>query len=162
MPSHTPKLLLLLPFLLLSMACPCFCQETYLMMQKRNKNKNAYYKQGDVISFRTHASNQKVTGEIFGFKDNVIVFRGFEVGVADIASLYIDEKTRWWLRYKVEQLSLIAGCGYLLLDVINSGELNENTLAISGTLIGVGLIAKILIGNRIKIKGRTNLRILYL
>jgi hypothetical protein len=150
-------------FLLLSViGSHCFCQRTYLMLQKQNKNKNAYYKQGDVISFRTSASPNKITGEIMDFKDSVIVFRGFEVSVASITSLYIDEKTKWWLRYKVEQLALIAGAGYLLLDVINSGELNEDTLIISGTLIGIGLIAKFFIGNRIKIKGRTKLRILYL
>lgn len=86
--------------------------------------------------------------------------KDFEVRVSEISSLYIDEKTRWWLRYKIEQLSLITGGGYLLLDIINTGELNNKTLIVSGSLIGVGLIARALIGNRIKIKGRTKLRVL--
>ena len=101
-----------------------------------------------------------ITGEIVEFRDSTIVFRGFEVNVGEISSLYIDEKTKWWLRYKVQQLSLLAGGGYLLLDVINNGELSQNTLIISGTLIGVGIVAKFLVGNRIKIRGRTKLRII--
>jgi len=129
------------------------------MLQKRNKNKNVYYKPGDEITFRLNGNKRKISGEIVDFKDSVIVFRGFEVRVNEISSLYIDEKTRWWLRYKIEQLSLIVGGGYLLLDIIKTGELNKNTLIVSGTLIGVGLIAKAIIGNRIKIKGRTKLRI---
>ena len=95
-------------------------------------------------------------------KDSVIVFHGFEVRVDEISSLYIDEKTKWWLRYKVEQIGLIAGIGYLTLDFINSGQINRETLVISGVFIGVGLIGKLLIGNRIEIRGRTKLRILKL
>ena len=153
---------LLLSLLLSAIANHSFGQQTFLMLQKKNKNKNAYYKQGDEISFTINESKRRITAEIIGFKDSVIVFNGFEVRVTDISSLYIDEKTRWWLRFKVEQLSLIAGGGYLLLDIINSGELTKETLMISGTLIGVGLIAKVLIGNKIPIRGRTKLRILKL
>lgn len=139
-----------------------FGQRTLLMLQKKNKNKNAYYKLGDEISFRIEGSKRKISGEILDLKDSVIVFHGFEVRVDEISSLYIDEKTKWWLRYKVEQIGLIAGGGYLVLDLINTGQFNKETLVISGSLIGVGLIGKLLIGNRIKIKGRTKLRILRL
>ena len=102
------------------------------MLQKKNKNKNAYYKPGDEISFRLNGSKRKKTGVILELKDSVIVFHGFEVRVNEISSLYIDEKTKWWLRYKVEQLGLIAGIGYLTLDLINSGQLSSETLVISG------------------------------
>jgi hypothetical protein len=78
------------------------------------------------------------------------------------SAFYIDEKTRWWLRYKIAQLSLIAGTGYLALDVINTGELKKETLIVSGTVIGVGLLAKLLISNKIKIRGKTKLRVLRL
>lgn len=138
----------------------CIGQGTLLMLQKKNKNKNAYYKPGDEISFRKNGSKSQITGEILDLKDSVIVFQEFEARVDEISSLYIDEKTRWWLRYKIEQIGLIAGVGYLALDFINNGEIIRETLVISGTLIGVGIIGKLLIGNRIKIKGRTKLRIL--
>lgn len=133
-----------------------------LMLQKQNKNKNAYYKTGDIISFGTNEKKSRITGEIVDLKDSVIVFRGYEINVKEITHLYIDEKTKWWLRYKVEQLSLIAGGGYLVLDVINTGQLNSDALIVSGTLIGVGLLAKLFIGNKISIKGRTKLRIIEL
>jgi len=130
------------------------------MLQKKNKNKNAYYKPGDEISFRQNGSKRKVSGEILELRDSVIVFHGFQVRVDEISSLYIDEKTKWWLRYKIEQIGLIAGVGYLVLDLISGGEINRETVIISGTLISVGLLGKLLIGNRIKIRGRTKLRIL--
>lgn len=135
---------------------------TVLMLQKKNKNKNVYYSVGDAISFQIKGRKSKITGEILDFKDSLIVFKGYEVNVADIKCLYIDEKTKWWLRYKIAQLSFITGTGYLLVDFINTGELNNNTLTVSGTIIGVGLISKLLITNKIKIRERTKLRILKL
>jgi hypothetical protein len=150
----------ILSILLLLVSNLSFAQETLLMLQKKNKNRNAYYKEGDEISFRLKESQRKTSGQILGFRDSVIVFHGFEVRVDEISSLYIDEKTKWWLRYKIEQVGLIAGVGYLALDYINSGQITKETLVICGGLIGVGLVGKILIGNRIKIRGRTKLRIL--
>ncbi|MFM9837894.1 MAG: hypothetical protein ACKVOQ_06495 [Cyclobacteriaceae bacterium] len=140
----------------------CFSQRHLLMLEKKNKNKTVYYKAGDVISFKIIGNKSKTKGEIVELKDSVIVFKGYEVHINKIACLYIDEKTKWWLRYKIAQLSLIAGIGYLALDVINTGELKKETLIVSGTVIGVGLLAKLLISNKIKIRGKTKLRILKL
>jgi hypothetical protein len=133
-----------------------------LMLEKKNKNKNAYYEKGDEISFQIKGRKSKLKAEIIDFKDSVIVFQGFEVKIDQINCLYIDEKTKWWLRYKIAQLSFITGTGYLALDVINTGKLDNNALAVSGSIIGAGLIAKLLISNKIKIRGRTELRILTL
>lgn len=149
-------------FVMLLIADYCSGQRTVLMLQKKNKNKNAYYKAGDEIAFRTNDSNEKIKGRIVNFQDSTVVFDGFEVRLADILSVYIDHKTKWWLRYKIEQLCFIAGGGYLLLYLINGGEPDKETLIISGSLIGAGLAARVLIGHRIKIGGRTKLRILRL
>jgi len=148
--------------LLLFINVSSFGQTKYLMLQKKNKNKNVYYKIGDVISLKVNGRKSKIKGEILQLKDSVIVFRDYEIIVNEITHLYIDEKTKWWLRYKVEQISLIVGGGYLLLELINTGDLNRDVLITSGTLIGVGLLAKLIIGNKIPIKGRTELRILKL
>jgi hypothetical protein len=138
----------------------CFSQQNALMLQKKNSNKNVFYRVGDVISFNRKGDRSKITAKILDLKDSVIVFKGYEVHVKNITCLYIDHKTRWWLRFKAAQLLLLAGSGFLVLDVINTGELSKETLMISGVAIGAGLIAKVLIGNRIKINRRTKLRIL--
>lgn len=148
-------------FLLVISNC-CFGQKALLMLEKSNQDKTVYYEIGDEISFRVSDSKRKFTGKIRDFADSIIVFRGFEVNVGDISSLYIDNKTKWWLRYKIEQLSLLVGGGYLVLDIVNNGEVHKDTLIISGALIGVGLLAKAIIGNRIKIRGKTKLRIVEL
>jgi hypothetical protein len=149
----------LLLFILLN---NCFGQRRLMMLQKKNKNKNAYYEAGDVISFRIEGKKSKITGKILDLNDSIIVFRGYEVDVRKITALYVDEKTRWWLRYKIAQLALLGGVGYLVLDVVNNGELNKGTLIVGGAVIGAGLIAKLLISNQIKIRGRTRVRILKL
>ena len=95
-------------------------------------------------------------------EDSLIVFHGFEVHVSQISSIYIDDKTKWWLRYKIEQLLLRGGTAYLFVDVINNQKLSKETAIIAGTAIGGGLLAKLIIGNRIKLRGRTKLRILKL
>jgi hypothetical protein len=153
----------LLLLLLLSLACTdAFSQKRQLMLQKRNRNKNAYYKAGDELSFYREYDRTRITGEILGFEDSVIVFRGYKVHVREISALHIDEKTRWWLRYKPAQLLLIAGAGYLAIDLINSGELSKETLIISGSAVGAGLLFKLFITNKIKIKRKTKLRIIKL
>lgn len=147
-------------FLFLAQSIPCLSQRDFLMLQKKNKNKNVYYQAGEDISFGMEGKKSRITAEIMGFEDSLIIFKGFKVPVKDVSYLYIDEKTRWWLRYKLAQILLIGGTGFLILDVINTGELSHETLTISATAIGVGLIAKFFIRNRIRIKGRTNLRVL--
>jgi hypothetical protein len=154
----TRALLVFSLFLIISNKCPA--QQKRLMLQKKNQNKNAYYKPGDEISFTLTGNKRKISGVIRDLKDSVIVFDGFEIRVNEIASLYIDEKTKWWLRYKVEQLGLIIGFGYLAIDIVNTGQINKETLIISGTLISIGILGKLLIGNQIKIRGRTKLHIL--
>ena len=146
--------------ILFLVAISCFGQQSALMLQKRNGNKNAYYKIGEEISFRVNGNRSKITGVIMALEDSVIVFHGFEVHVSEIRSIYIDDKTKWWLRYKIEQLLLLGGTAYLFVDVINNQKLSKETAIIAGTAIGGGLLAKLIIGNRIKMRGRTKLRIL--
>ena len=146
--------------LLLVTAATSLAQTKALMLQKKNKNKNAYYRAGDVISVKVIDRKSKITGKILDLKDSAIVFSGYEINVKDITHLYIDEKTKWWLRYKVQQISLIVGGGYLLLELLNTGQVDKEVLIVSATLIGVGIIAKLLIGNKIRIEGRTKLRII--
>jgi hypothetical protein len=51
----------------------------------------------------------------------------------------------------------IAGAGYCLLELVNTGELTRETLIIGGSLIGAGFLLKTIIGERIRIKGKRKL-----
>jgi hypothetical protein len=55
---------------------------------------------------------------------------------------------------------LYAGVGLLLLDTVNTGDLNDETLMISASLITAGLMAKFMISNKIKIRGKRKLYVL--
>jgi hypothetical protein len=151
---------MLLLFLLASSHCSC----QSLLMFKKNKNRIAYYKKGDVISFRIKGDKKKITEPIRGFEDSLLVFKYFNLNPKEITHMYVDDKTKVWyfLKYKYEKLFLFAGTGYLILDVLNTGELSEETLIISGSLITAGLLAKWLISKRIKVKGKRGLYILNL
>jgi hypothetical protein len=137
-------------------------QKRMLMLQKRNRNKNVYYKVGDKLTFYREDDKSNITGEILALEDSAIVFKGYKVRLREITGLHIDQKTRWWLRYKAAQLLLIGGIGYLAIDALNNQEISKETLVISGSAIGLGLLCKVFIPNKIKIKGNTKLRILKL
>ena len=152
------KNLALLALLLVSSSA--FGQYPLLMLEKTNKNKDAYYEVGDELTFYRQGKKTKIKDKIIGFEDSIIVFRGYSVPIGEITALHIDDKTRWWLRFKPAQLLLIGGIGYLLIDTFNSGEFSEDTLIVSGLLIGLGLLFRLLIPNKIKIRGKTKLMIL--
>ena len=152
------KTLALLAFLLVSWNV--FGQYPLLMLEKADKNKNAYYEVGDELTFYRQGKKTKIKDKILGFEDSIIVFRRYSVPISEITALHIDDKTRWWLRFKPAQLLLIGGTGYLLIDTFNSGEFSEDTLIVSGSLIGLGLVFRLLIPNKIKIRGKTKLMIL--
>ena len=129
---------------------------------RKGNHRAAYYETGDVISYRLVGGKSKITGQIEGFTDSTIVFRSYEVNPGDISHLYVDAKTKNWFdfRYKYEKVLLTAGFGYLMLDVINTGELTQDTKWVSVSLIAAGLTARFLITDRFKIKGRKRLTII--
>jgi hypothetical protein len=77
----------------------------------------------------------------------------------EISDIYVDDKTRNWyvLRYKYEKIFLYGGTGYLLLDVLNTGKINPQTVKLSGILVGASFLAKILVPKRMRIKGKRKL-----
>lgn len=145
--------------MLLGFGAICWGQK--LLFQK-NRNRQALYKEGDVISFRLKNDKSKITGQIIGFQDSIIAFQGFKVDPNKITHLYVDSKTKVWyiLRYKYEKIFLIAGIGYPLLELVNQGEVEKETLIIGGSLIVAGMLARWLINDKIKIKGRRRILII--
>ena len=78
-------------------------------MFKKNKNKIAYYKMGDVISFRIKGDKKKITEPIRGVEDSLLVFKYFNLNPKEITHMYVDDKTKVWyfLKYKYEKLFLL-------------------------------------------------------
>jgi hypothetical protein len=145
-------------FFLLMVLADRASSQHYLLFSKKSY-RQAIYRVGDVISFRVKAEQQKIRGQIIGFEDSLIVFRNYKINPKEITHLYVDKKTISWyiLRYKYSRILLFSGAGYLLLDTLNTGELKEETLIISGSLIGAGLLAQLLISKKMKIRGRRKL-----
>jgi len=139
-------------------------QHTRLMFMK-NKNRIVYYEAGDVLTFIVKDHAYKISDQIGSFQgDSIIVFNHHLVDVRTITGVYLDKKNKvfYFMKYKYDKLLLFMGTGYLLLDVINTGEFDKKTLIISGSMIGAGLLAKLFISKRIKVTGKKKLRILNL
>jgi hypothetical protein len=151
----------LLPFAIILFALSTIGLSQQLLFYKNN-HREEIYKTNDVISFRLKGDDSKITGRISGFEDSLIVFQDFKINPKEISHLYVDNKTRTWFifRYKYQIVLPIVGAGYILLDLLNTGKLNEGTLVVGGSLIGAGLLARLLISDRIKITGRRKLVIL--
>lgn len=128
----------------------------------KNRIREVFYKAGDVLSFRIRDEKTKITAEIKGFTDSLIIFQNFSIKPDEITHLYFDSKTKTWyiFRFKLERIFLISGAGYALLDILNTGELNRNTILAGGSLITAGLLAGLLIKKRIRIKGKRKLLII--
>ncbi len=132
------------------------------LLLHKNKIREETYQIGDVISFRLKNNKSKITRLIIGFEDSLIVFQDYRINPKEISDVYIDDKTKTWFifRYKYKNVLPLIGVGYLLIDVVNSGEVSKSTLVFSGSCIMAGVMAKLFIPDRIKIKGRRKLVIL--
>lgn len=140
-----------------------YSQSSSFLMFEKSRNRRAFYYPGDAISLQLRGDRQKFTGRIQELQDSVILFEYYRVRVSDITHIYQDKKQNWYtLRHKISPILLIGGSGYLVLDVVNSREFDQGTLALSGALIGAGLLAKWLIPTKTRIRGKRRLKIVRL
>jgi hypothetical protein len=65
------------------------------------------------------------------------------------------------MRYKWEKLFLFAGATYFVVDALNTHEVSEGTLILSGSLITAAILARLIIPRTIKIKGGRKLKIIH-
>lgn len=137
-----------------------FGQDHLLVLKTTNRNRNVYYKPGDELTFYRKGQREKIRDEILSIGDSVLSFSGYQVRLEEIAALHIDGKTKWWIRFKAAQVLLIAGTGYIALDALNRREFDKQTLAIGGAMIGLGIVCKLLIPNKIKLNRNVKLRII--
>ncbi|MGM9508868.1 hypothetical protein ACS5NO_14120 [Larkinella sp. GY13] len=135
--------------------------QDFLLFSKKSY-RQVLYKQGDIISFRLKEDKSKFTAQIEGFEDSLILLGGMKVKLVDITHLYVDDKTKDWyiIRYKYKRIFPVAGVGFLLIDAFNTHYFDKKTLIISGYLVCVGLLAKWLIKDSIRIRGRKKLAII--
>jgi hypothetical protein len=152
-------------YFILVMAMLCLCEEAFgqkSLLFNKNWRRQAIYKTGDVLSFQVKSDPRKITDQITGFEDSLIFFENYSINPKEITHLYVDKQTSTWyfLKYKYEKIFLLTGIGYLLISGINDQEFSKETLVISGSFIGAGLLARWLISTKIKIKGRRKLVIM--
>ena len=138
----------------------CFGQR---LLFHKNRYKEVLYEAGETISFNLKGSKSKITAQIKHFEGDFIVFEDFKINPNDIASIYVDAKTRTWfiLRYKYQKVLLFIGLGYLALDFINTGSLSKETVLLGSSLVAAPLLAKIFISEKIKIKGSRKVVIIH-
>jgi hypothetical protein len=147
-----------MPFILLAlillMSSQCFSQDKLVLVKSRHKV--AEYRQGDKITFYIRSERVKISDYIRGFTDSTIVFKDYAVNPRKISHVYIDDKTINWyfLKFKYEKLCLLAGGMYLLVDVVNTGELAASTAIISGSFLAAGGVLRLCIKKRIPLGGR--------
>ena len=152
-------------FWLLFVGTTGYAQDKSFLLFEKTRNRRAYYYPGDIISVRVKGNREKVSGQIREFQDSLILFDYYRVNVNDITHIYVDDKQKFWygFRYKLEPLLLIAGAGYVVLDVVNTQEFDQNTLLIGGSLIGAGLLVRWLTrDDKTRIRGRRRLDIVSL
>jgi hypothetical protein len=132
------------------------------LLFQRNRYDIALYESGDKITFRVEGSKKKVTAKILSFEDSVIVFQEFRLNPDKITDMYVDARSKEWyfLKFKYSKLFLFAGVGFLLLETLNTDEISDEALLISGTLIGAGILTKLLMSKRIPVRGKRKLAII--
>lgn len=129
---------------------------------KKNGHREAVYAVGDKLTFELRTTRTKVTDRIIGFEDSLLVFQTYKLRPNEIGALYVDDKTKIWFifRYKYEKVFFLAGSLFLPISVINTGQVEPKALAVSGALLGAGLLARWLVSKKLRIKGKRKLLVI--
>lgn len=138
-------------------------QSNILLLEKQGRFKNIKYRLGDEISLRVQPGNRKLSGQIHYINDSsILVDFIHEVNIEDVTWVY---SKRFFFNL-MSPILLIAGGGYFILDGLNRAinheypVITKNTLLVSGSLIGVGLVFRPLGTKRHKIGGPWRLTVL--
>jgi hypothetical protein len=145
------KLLLIL--LIFSVSYSVVAQNI-LIVERPGTIKNYKYYTGDEIKLKTISTDAIISGTIIVISDSsLIINHHHEIMVDDITTIY---RNKWGFRF-LQYISLIGGMFYLgintLNGVINSDDpiVPEETLIISGSMIGFGIVLTPLTTRRYKI-----------
>ncbi|MEM7107581.1 MAG: hypothetical protein AAF519_05090 [Bacteroidota bacterium] len=129
----------------------------YLQLKKRNKVIHTYAA-GDNISFKLKGDDYLNDQMIIGLADSIIKFRLFEVAFSDIEFVTIRDRKQYGIDL-TSTIAITAGELFLVGDQFNQlfienegfGPSSE-TLIIGGSIIGFGLLLRLLKKRKFKIK----------
>jgi hypothetical protein len=128
--------------------------QNILIVERPGTIKNYKYYTGDEIKLKTISTDATISGMIIDISDSsLIINHQYEIMISDITIIY---RNKWGFRF-LQYISLIGGLFYLgintLNGVINSDDpiVPEETLIISGSMIGFGIVLTPLTTRRYKI-----------
>ena len=120
----------------------------YLVLKKRSKIKYVF-EAGESLKFKLHGEDFYTKQMIVGFGPNKIRFHYFELDLSEVSHLKVP-KARKNAVSLFSRLTLTAGVLFIFLDQFNQGFVigegfgpSEETLIISGALVGTGLLLKL-------------------
>lgn len=143
--------------LVLFLAAAEVSSQYYLELKRRTKVIQRY-QAGDEIQFKLKGEKYFNKGRIIGFSDQKIKLRFSEIAISEIQTIRVAENSR----YGVELLSnaaITAGVFFILIDQGNQLLVQDEglgpssqTLLISGSLVGGGLLLKLLQKKKFSLK----------
>ena len=138
-------------------------QNYLLLLKKKGSPKNHKFRLGSDISLRASTKDKKITGTIHQITDTTILVDFMtEVNFEDISYVYRD---RYFFKL-FSTVLFIAGGGYFLLDGFNRAInqqypiITQNTLVVTGSLVGVGFAFKFMDTRKYRIGKNWELQIL--
>jgi len=137
---------MLLKYFLFLVMCLLFCQsasaQKMLMLSKLGNTRHRYFTFDDYIDLKVRPSGVKVKGLIAHIGDSsMTIGKKYDLQYTDIMAI----RQRVFWPSILSKVAMIAGAGYLTIDVVNHLINNEqvfepSTLYISGSLIAFGLV----------------------
>jgi hypothetical protein len=138
--------------------------QNIFVVERPGTAKNCKYYRGDEIKLKTISTDTIISGTIkIIYDSSLIINYEYEIMAGDIAKIY---RKRWGFSF-LQYLSVFAGLAYVGINTLN-GVINgddpivpEETLIISGSMIGFGIALTPLTTRRYKI-GKEKWRVVIL
>lgn len=129
-----------------------------MVLKKRNKVIHTF-EAGQDILFKLKNEKYYQKAMIVGFSDHIIHTHYYDLHFDEIDKIKLSDSGNHFVNL-ASGLTLRAGLLFLAVDQINQGLVrgqgfgpSEETLLISGSLVGVGLLLKLFVKNKFKITG---------
>ncbi len=151
---------MILILLIISPVSTLIAQKKLILSRIGSKNK-IVYKAGDQLKLKTKATEYYVGGPIHRLSDSIVHFKEFSIHLDEIAE--IDIRGKHMRAFNVGQYGpslMIAGVGFLALDGLNQGAVDQSSLLPSSIMVATGYVLWLLREKKFKIKGRNKIAII--